>query len=170
MKAKKVFLSQPVKRSLKFGADLLSNSGFETAGAGGVDVFANWVETIVIGLSTVERAIDSVSEGTYSCKFTKGEGDAKGVYQDITVIPGKLYRLLFYTRGDATNAGSYSVYDITNSADIVAEVTTGITGTSYSAVSNLFVTPVDCVSIRVTLLGGSAGVVYFDDVSVSPGN
>lgn len=165
---KEMFLAV-MQSTLKFGADLLSNPGFETAGAGGADVFANWVETAVVGTSTIEHAIDSVSEGTYSCKLTRGD-TAISVYQDITVIPGKLYRLLFYTRGDATNAGSYSVYDVTNSADIVAEVTTGVTGTSYSAVSKLFVTPVDCVSIRVTLLGGSAGVVYFDDVSVSPGN
>ena len=153
---------------LRYCGELLSNAGFETAGTGGADIFASWTETA--GDGAVADETGSKHAGAHAVKLTAGATSNTTVYQAVTVRPGFTYDLTFYTRGDGTHDGKYSIYDATNAANIVAATDTGVTGTSYTLVTKQFTAPAGCVSVRITLgcPVENGGVAYFDDASVLP--
>jgi hypothetical protein len=145
---------------------LLQNGGFETAGAGGGDVFAIWSETP--GSGTIGDETTLVFKDGHACKLTMGAGDSVYVHQNFSVSSGRKHLFTFYTRGDGTNQGRYSVYDVTNSAFIVDTTNTGIAGTSYLLFAKEFTTPATCVDARIHLLGSAVdgSIAYFDEVKV----
>ena len=154
-------------------ATLLSNGGFETAGAGGADIWADWSETAGTGALANETTI--VHSGDDACKITAGGDLDTRVTQTATVVAEREYKLKFWTRGDGTYQGRYDVYDTTNMAFIVAEDTpTGVTGTDYTEVTSVFTTPAGCVEVLIRFFCPTTdtGVCYIDDVSLghSPGN
>lgn len=140
---------------------LVLNGGFETAGGGGADVFANWTETAGTGAI----ANSTPHSGADAAQLTAGATLNTNVYQDIAVTPGVGMHLTFYTRG-VTEAGRYQVYNNTAAADIVPIASTGVAGTIYTRVDVPFTVPAGCLSIRVYLWcpGVNATVAYFDDV------
>ena len=142
------------------------NGGFETAGAGGADVWATWAETAGDGALANETTI--VHGGSDAAKVTAGATANTKVAQTCGVIPGHVYTLSFWTRGDGTNGGRYGVYDVSNSADIVAAVATGVTGTTYTQKTATFIAPAGCISVRIDLWcpTTNTGIAYFDDVSM----
>ncbi len=83
------------------------NGGFETLGAGGDDVFAEWSELKRNGTISAETTI--VYAGARSCKFTKIGLLSPLIFRDIAVTPGRVYRLKFAHWGEA----HYEVYDPT---------------------------------------------------------
>lgn len=147
--------------------NLILNPGFETAGGGGDDVFANWAEKAGHGgLISDEGVI--VHGGSHACKLSK----PGGIWQDVmtpsfTVVPGTLLRLSFWTRGDGGSAeGEYFIRDVTNAVTIV-NLATGVTGTTYTEIIEDFVVPEGCVSLYIKLRTiGPYGDIYFDDVSL----
>ena len=145
---------------------LLLNGGFETAGGGGADVFANWTENAGSGAIADEGTL--VNSGSHAAKLTQGASLDAYIEQTKTVVAGDTEELRFYTRGDGTNAGRYSIYDVTNSADIVAIITTGVSGTTYTQVVNGFTVPAGCTQIKIRLdaPGVDTGIAYFDDAEV----
>ncbi len=147
-------------------SNMISNGGFETAGGGGLDIWADWDETVSDGALANEGTL--FHTGADACKITTGAGKTTGIKQDITVIPGATYRWREWTRGDGTYDGRYAVYDLSNSAYIVNYAGTGVTGTSYAMVDVEFTAPAGCVLIRVLLrCGTTAGAVcYFDTTSL----
>lgn len=147
------------------GSELATNGGFETAGAGGADVFGTWTETAGDGAIADEAVV--VSAGSHACKLTAGVTVNTEVTQPVTVVPGQTYAFAFAARGDATYAGRYGVYDVTNAAYIIAATSTGVTAAAYSSMTVEFVAPVDCVSARLELWCPSTngGIAYFDAVS-----
>ncbi len=145
--------------------ELLTNGGFETAGGGGADVFGTWGETAAVGTTLIERVNDSVHGGSWACRITTGD-TAVRLDNSAAVIAGQTYNLTFWTRGDGTNAGRYGVWNNTAGNAILATTTTGVTGTSYQQVTYTFTAPVGCASIAVFLWNPTAGIAYFDDVSV----
>lgn len=146
--------------------ELLSNPGFETAGAGGNDIHANWTETKGSGTiaNTTEGA--EVHGGTDACKMTMTGAEADCfTLQTVVTTPGEWYIFQVWTRGDATVGGRYNIYDSTNSAEIVATTTTGVTGTTYTEVNKIFQAPADCILVSIILRCSTAsGDVFFDDV------
>jgi hypothetical protein len=81
------------------------NGGFETAGAGGADVFANWIETTA-GTSTVNRDTSVFYDGTASCRFDL-DAFASGALvtsNNVDYVRGKRFRVSCYARGTATLA------------------------------------------------------------------
>jgi hypothetical protein len=59
--------------------DNLNNGGFETAGGGGADVFADWLEN-TSGSSTLTRDTSVFETGTASCRFNlDGSGSLVGI-------------------------------------------------------------------------------------------
>lgn len=81
------------------------NGGFETAGAGGADVFANWSESVV-GLSSVNRETDPalVFAGTASLRFDV-DASSSGCSVGVAAFPtGKRYRLTFAFRHNFATA------------------------------------------------------------------
>ncbi len=154
------------------GDEKLTNGGFETAGAGGADTWANWTEDLGVGAGAISDEVSLVHGGGHAAKITGDttSGYQPRVVQNVTVIPGTLYKLTFWTRGDGTNAGRYSMYDVTNAALIWAITSTAITGETYTQITRYFTAPSGCVTAQVQLECPhvNGGIAYFDDVSVKP--
>lgn len=144
---------------------LLYNTGFETNGSG--VVFDGWQQSLSgSGTVTAETTAANIASGAQSARFSGFSGTAPTLYQDVAVSPHETYRVSFVTRGNGGDAGSYSVYDVTNSAFIVS-TSTGNATTKYKKVTSEFVTPDGCVSVRVYLSGSVTGAnVWYDDVEL----
>lgn len=147
-------------------SDLMLNGGFETAGGGGADIWANWIETAGDGALANEGA--TIHTGAGACKMTAGAGlDTKVATPVITVVPGTC-RLRFWTQGDGTHDGRYSVWNSTTSSSIIGTTATGVTGAAYAKVDVDFTVPVGTTQIQISLKcpGTDGGVCYFDTVSL----
>jgi len=148
------------------------NGGFETGTLtdddGNNDDFDNWTE--VNDASNLTEATATVHGGSHALKLTQAAGgqDTRVVSDTSVTIPGETMLLSFWTRGDGTYAGRYGVYDATHAAWIVELVSTGVTGTVYTEVTNSFVVPSGCVALNLVLRAPSdtGGVAYFDDVTL----
>lgn len=149
-----------------FGAELVSNSGFEVAGAGGADVFGSWIEIASDGTIADEGSI--VAHGSHAAKLTAGPSLDTRLLAQCAVAAGKTYRLTFFTRGEGTNPTYYSVYDITNATYIIPPASTGISTVSYSVFQTDFVVPAGCNQVYVGIWCpvANGAVSYFDDVSL----
>jgi hypothetical protein len=147
-------------------SNILTNGDFETAGAGGADVFGTWVETAGTGAIASEATI--FHGGAAAAKLTAGATTNTKIANTITVVPGVTYVLSFWTRGDETYGGRYGVFNVTGGEDIIAATATGVTGITYTQVNVSFTAPASCVSIRIDLWCPSTntGIVYFDDVQL----
>jgi len=149
------------------GPELLTNGGFETAGDGGVDIWAGWTEEALDGALANETG--SRHGGDDAAKITAGSAMTTHVWQAITVVPGQVYTFSFWTRGDGTNAGRYAVYDVTNGAYIYNWLTTGVSGATYVQDVVTITVPAGCISayIMVCCPPLNGGIAYFDDVTVT---
>lgn len=138
------------------------NGGFENAGSG--TTFLNWSEVTTGGSVNDEATV--VASGGHAARLTRSGASSPYIYQDITVVAGYEYRLRFSAAGDGSVGGSYSVYDSTNTADILASTATGNTTTAYRTVTFDFVAPQGCAAVRFSFIApGAAGSAYFDNVS-----
>lgn len=146
------------------GGELLSNVGFETAGGGGADIWGTWNEGAGDGALADETVL--VHGGSHAAKITAGASANTFVRQQITVTPGKLYKLTFWTRGDGTNAGRYGVRDSSTSIWLISVRSTNVSGAVYTQAIAYFV-PID---ISVWIWGycpsANGGIAYFDDYSL----
>lgn len=86
------------KNTPGLGSELIVNSGFETLGGGGADVFANWTETGTVTDETV-----NVNSGAHAASFVT---TSSTVSQTVLTI-GKWYRATAYVRSLASNSFSY---------------------------------------------------------------
>lgn len=149
------------------------NGGFETAAGGSYPTFEYWNEIDdLLGFVTDETTL--VHTGSHALKISENTSGPGGytVYQDISVIPGVTYDISFYTRGDGTGEGAYSVYDLINDVDIIELTQTGITGTAYTKVTDSFTPAFNCTKVRFSLYNpwvGSLASCYYDSITVSPG-
>jgi hypothetical protein len=150
------------------GSELLSNPGFETAGGGGADVFANWTEFITRG--TVADETTLVKSGSHALKAASNNVSGyAGTFQTIAVTAGTRYKLTFWTRGDGTNAGEYSASNGNAPFEvIVAKGSTGVTGTTYTQITKYFIVPAGytVVYLELSCPVANGGIAYFDDVSL----
>lgn len=155
---------------LSAGPNLLTNDpglttdSFETPGAG-PPVFLYWSENL-LGGAVVQDNIFCADGGAFSCKITEG-GAATNVYQDITVVPGDNRQLRFWNYGDGANEGRYSIYDVTNAADIVAITATGHSAAGWLEITQEYTVPAGCITVRISfycpVAGGSDA--WFDGVT-----
>ncbi len=156
--------------SLLSVTNLLSNPGFESAGAGDPDFFANWTEAADDGVIFDEGTL--VHGGSHACGFTAGAAtQITSVSQAVAVTAGQKYILWYYTRGQAggsTTAGRVRVYDVTNAADILAATSSGVTAAAYTLCSYTFTAPAGCTSVSIWLYCNTTNTeeVYFDDVTL----
>ena len=160
-------------------ANLLSNSTFEAGGTGGnfdggaeaddgtSDTFTSWTNSGVDdGNGNKVEATATKQGGSYAVKISYGTASCY-TYQAATVVPGRRYKLTFYSRGDGSVGGRYAVYDVTGSAWITTATATGVTSTTYTLVTAYFVVPSNCISARIDFMSPSAsGVAYFDTASL----
>lgn len=151
--------------------DLVSttNPGFETAGAGGADVFGSWVEDATN--TTITRDTGTFHGGAASAKLVAGASNPTGsIYLSINVIQNQTYQAKFWVQGDGTNAPRYKVWDSNHSADIIAVTSTGVTAASWTQVTVNFTTPAGCDTARLYFYAPATngGFGYFDDVTCFP--
>lgn len=148
-------------------SELVLNPGFETAGAGGADVFASWTEYAGSGVIAQDTGV--YHAGAASAKLTRGATVDTDIHNAALgcVVPGVSYAHSFWTKGDGANAGRWKVYDSTNSADIIAAAATGVTG-DWAKVSGTFTVPANCIKAIYYFFppNVNAAYAYFDDVSV----
>jgi len=109
------------------------NGGFETAGGGGADPFANWVE-FTTGTTTITRDTAVFSPNLSSTASANFTTDALNSVANITLsntlLPSKRFRLLFDFRHNGTAAAGPQ-YNIGSGSDIVGTATAPNTWTSY---------------------------------------
>jgi hypothetical protein len=80
------------------------NGGFETAGGGGADVFADWAE-VTSGTSTINRDTSIFYAGTASCRFDLDVSGSSVSIQSATATfaRNKRYRVSCFARSTATS-------------------------------------------------------------------
>lgn len=158
------------------GADLVLNGGFETAGGGGADVFADWVESNTNG--TVSQATAYVKAGTYSCALsikTNTGGSFAQVEQTIAVTAVTPYALKFWwfvhdRLGTMRDGVQYRVWDATNSAVIKDWEIFKYTSEDFTEEIASFTTPTGCISIEIEFKTADASdssiISYVDAVTL----
>ena len=170
-----------------YGPELMHGGDFEVGGTGGdfnsgaeIDDGTSDIFDPVIGDPWTNIGVNdgngdkieataTVHGGSVAVKMTRTLVADISIRVTITVSPNTLYKLSFWTRGDGTAQGRYSVWDDTNAAYIKAITNTGVTGAVYTQIDPLFTSPAGCVSITCAFRMGSinpAGISYFDDVSL----
>ncbi len=129
--------------------------------------FTNWT---MVDNGDGGTSVDTISHaGTYSARVRRyALGQEVELTQTFTPVAFQLYRLQFWTRGDGTNAGDYRVSY--SGGDIIPETTTGVTGTTFTLVTDYFMSP---SSGDVTLAfrakdGVFGALARYDDVSIVP--
>jgi len=150
--------------------NLVTNAGFETAGAGGADVWAGWSETAGDGAIADEGVI--VHGGSHAAKLTAGAtaNTLIDANYGLTYCPsGITVTLTFWARGDGTNAGRYAVARSDWGVWLISPTSTGVTGAAYAQVSNTFTVPAGFPGFVLRFMCPSAngGIAYFDDVSIT---
>ena len=134
----------------------------------GTTAFTGWTLTGGTGGGAFIVETSLVHAGTRAAKGTYVSGTPATMYfTPIYCPPDQTMALNFWTRGDGTREMRYRIYDVTNSVDIVALKGSGVTGTSYTQVTENFTVPSTCYQVRVYFYAPvTAGSAYIDDVSV----
>lgn len=147
------------------------NGGFETAGAGGADVFAQWSE-YTTGASTVVRDTTIFYGGVASCKLTSdgaGNGSEVDSVGNMGIINGSTYRFSFMARGDGHKFWIY-LWNGTSAQNVAINVTPTANWTRYSydiTVTNgngSYGYNILCMAQYSSIVSKS---IWFDDVSVT---
>ncbi|MFO0703134.1 MAG: DUF2341 domain-containing protein [Patescibacteria group bacterium] len=150
-----------------YGSEIATtNSGFETAGTGGTDVFSNWAEAVDAG--SIVNETTSVHTGSYAAKLTNGASGTTRVAIPYVVQPNKTYKLTFYSRGDGANSGKFYLDNVNNGTSIIASTSVSVSETSFKKIERYFVAPVGCnnISLGFTAPSVNGASAYFDDVSL----
>ena len=152
------------------GSELLTNGGFETAGAGEpADAFGTWTENVGDGAVARTTAAGEFYAGSAAAKVTAGAAKNTNLaHYSVAAVPWTQYAATFWSRGDGTNQGRHYPYDTTGAAVIGSIRNTGIAGTTYGLVNDLWQAPGGCVDMRYYLrcTDAAGGIAYFDDASL----
>lgn len=152
-----------------YGADLITNGGFESAGGGGADVFLWWLETAGTG-GTIEADAVQFHAGAKSAKQTGGATTHTNYLRSavLTVTPGQMYLLRRWLRGDGTNDGKYSIYDSSHSAYLKNLMINRAVAAGWVQRDTLFIPPAGCTSVQLFFFAPPVvgGYVNVDDVSL----
>lgn len=136
-----------------------NNGGFETAGAGGADVFASWTE-FVSGTATVNADTTNKDSGTTCLRW---DYDATAsvcyVFLPSILVPGVVY---YYTLRAKVGTASGGIVVGTNRTNNL--VTHSLT-TSYATYSGSF--EADGTSFYIKRNGGASNSIYIDTVVLS---
>lgn len=162
------------------GTELIANAGFETyTSGGGNETFTDWTN-VIQGTANVNADTDNEHGGSACVKLTAtgatgGDTDYAGVSQSFVATGSTEYTLTFWTRGDGTHDGQWSIGDPDiaglDGAIIGTSDTLNAT-TSWTQVRKTFVTPASTTEVRVRLwspVEGSGAYALFDDVSLQAG-
>lgn len=129
------------------------NGGFETAGAGGADVFANWVETTG-GTSSINDETVTVHSGSNACRFDVDSTGGQAQIAQGVIITGNRYSVSLWARG---GTGTPSMFVGTGSTLISFTLTT-----SYAQYATSFVA--DQTTFIIKRNSANSNSIYIDDV------
>ena len=159
------FAFQIAGRATKLINGTLLNGGFETAGGGGADVFANWTEAVA-GTTAISQSSGAgeFHSGTKGCKIVLDvTHSAASVKQSVLTI-GRTYTVKFWAKGVAGG----EKLDVVNNTTVKAEVTLT---TSWAQYSTTFIAAHAVVGIATANdAANNSATVYIDDVEVSDVN
>lgn len=138
------------------------NGGFETAGGGGADVFANWQE-ITSGSSTVNRDTTDFHSGTASCRLdVDGSSSFVGISQTPGVTIGKSYRLRFWAKASANTTSALRLSNqLPGLGDVLYDLTT-----SWQLFETTFTAQV--VNFELIRQDATGISIWIDDVELQP--
>lgn len=137
------------------GSELIGNPGFETAGAGGADVFASWIEATA-GTSTVNSEAVVTHGGAKACRLDIDASNSAATVSQLVLTIGQRYRYSFWAKADS---GTPSIFagDLNAAVPVTLSTTyTQYTGTFF-ATSTVF---------GFTRNSAASKSIYIDDVSV----
>ncbi len=147
------------------------NGGFETAGAGGADVFAVWIE-FTSGTSTINRDTTVFASGTASCRFDlDASGSSVTVGSSATMTLGRRYRFSCVARGTGTNPG----ISINTGNQFFQFVGSSLNNSGWQARALDFVAgdpSIGAVGSNLAFIigraiGASSGSIWIDDVRIT---
>lgn len=142
----------------------VNNPGFETAGAGGADVFNVWDERAADGAIEQSSGAGEFHGGAKALKLTCGattSGSRVRCQEFFSLFVSTDYVLSFWTRGDGTNPGYYQV----NGGALIS---TEVTGTTWTLVTVPFTTNSSTTDFWIGFYSPAVngGIAYFDDVTL----
>ena len=151
----------------------LSNTGFETAGPGGIFTAAGWTQ-----YGAVNREAWANHGGTYGMAFEWWVGPSGGFFQVLPATPGAIYTLKAWCLDDIASVtnGAYAMeldyFD--DSTNLIRSDTTNITRLLNNVWQQLSLVgapcPSNCATIRVLFLGSilvNDNVLKIDDISLT---
>ena len=120
-----------------------------------------WSKT---GLTVSSNQIISPDGSLNADEINITSANAHFLFKFISVNASTNYVLTFYAKKGTATDVSYSIYDSTNSADIIASTSyySQISNTNWTRITVEFTTPSGCTSVRPYPLrdGSSTGTVY----------
>lgn len=150
------------------GSELGLNIGFESAGGGDPDFFADWVEDAGNGAIADEGSL--VHTGSHAAKLTAGNLYNTFVRTpNINTTVGDHIKLGFYCRADGGGGSPRCrIWDVTGASWITSLIVSGITGTTYTLFETCFTMPAGCSQFRVYLycIDVVGSIAYFDDITI----
>ena len=146
--------------------NLVLNPGFETAGGGGADIWANWTETA--GSGTLANNTTGAHNGNDCASMTTVSGNYAKVEQNITVTEETTYLLSYWSKNTAASTAGdirHQVIDLTADpdADIIAITKTGNETSSWKQNVIQFTTPTNCVLVKIVFYSPSGNHEAFID-------
>ena len=150
--------------------NLVSNPGFETAGGGGADIWANWTENA--GSGTLANDTSNEHNGDDCASLTTVSTNLCNVVQTITVEAGTHYLVSYWSKsGHASDAGSVR-HRVLNANDgdsaIIDSEYSGNQSTNWAQTTFQFYTPTGCTSAKIQFISSSGNYTAFvDDVLIT---
>lgn len=159
-----------------FGPELGANGSFDTAGAGGADVFGSWTEQTV-GSSTINRDTSDYYSSPASCRMDiDGSDNVAIISQVITLEVGKRYRLSLLYKASTNNEVSRLLFTDYPAGDHTLQsdgswVGSSINLTNTTSWQYFFVDfyPVDAhteYTLQINRFANENDSIWFDDVSI----
>ncbi len=144
------------------GSEILDNIGFETAGAGGNDVFANWVETKASG-TIADETVD-IHGGGHAARFDVDAGNSDMYIDETTkLVSGGWYYQNMWAKVSSTTSSPDFKAGGTGANDRTQFNPT----TSYANYLSTFRTATTTYRVERGNNFGSKSL-YLDDLSVKP--
>lgn len=151
----------------------VTNPSFETFTSPN---FSGWTNVLGSGAIAQTTTTGEFYDLTAALKITCGATDNTSIKQTLTVTPGYIYTLKFYSRSDlnTNGVGRFQVYDETNMADIVAtkNCTYSLVTSTYALTTETFTCPAGCVSLSIIFKPNATNAVstFFDGVTLTSTN
>ena len=150
--------------------NLIQNEGFETAGSGGADIWANWTE--VAGSGTLANDTSNQHNGSDCASLTTVSTNTCNIHQSVTVTAEKTYLVSYWSKsGHASDSGSlrHRVLNASDSDSVIVDSSySGNTTTNWRQTVFQFTTPEDCTSVKLVLLSPASNYTALaDDVLIT---